>query len=89
MMINNSKDLRTALRNGPYTWLGGYPLYFITHDGEALSFKAVRDEYRLVLRSVREKSNDGWRVIAVDVNYEDQDLYCAHTNEHIQAAYGE
>lgn len=88
-MINNSKDLRTALRNGPYTWLGGYPLYFITHDGEALSFKAVRDEYRLVLRSVREKSNDGWRVIAVDVNYEDQDLYCAHTNEHIQAAYGE
>lgn len=89
MMINNSKDLRTALRNGPYAWLGGYPLYFITHDGEALSFKAVRDEYRLVLRSVREKSNDGWRVIAVDVNYEDQDLYCAHTNEHIQAAYGE
>lgn len=88
-MINNSKDLRTALRNGPYAWPGGYPCYFITHDGEALSFKAVRDEYRLVLRSVREKSNDGWRVIAVDVNYEDQDLYCAHTNEHIQAAYGE
>lgn len=87
-MINNSKDLRTALRNGPYAWPGGYPLYFITHDGEALSFKAVRDEYRLVLRSVREKSNDGWRVVGVDINYEDEDLICAHTNERIPSAYG-
>jgi len=36
MKINTVKDFGEALRNGPYAWPGGYPLFFITADGGAL-----------------------------------------------------
>jgi hypothetical protein len=89
MNINTVKDLKQALRNGPYAWPGGYPLYFITSDGAALSFKAVRENFRCVIWSIKNKVNDGWRVQAMDVNYEDNELYCDHTGEKIESAYAE
>ena len=89
MNINTVKDLKQALRNGPYTWPGGYPLYFITSDGAALSFKAVRENLRCVIWSIKNKVNDGWRVQAMAINYEDNELYCDHTGEKIESAYSE
>ena len=89
MYIKNTKQLKAALRSGPYAWPGGYPLYFITSDGAALSFQAVRDNFRSVLWSIRHAVNDGWRVVAIEVNWEDIDLYCDHTGEPIPAAYAE
>jgi hypothetical protein len=82
-------DIKTALRSGPFAWPGGYPLYFITSDGEALSFEACRSEWRSVCSSVRSKSNDGWRVVAVEVKWEDPSLFCAHTGKRIESAYAE
>jgi len=89
MNVKTTKDLKTALRNGQWVWPGGYPLYFITSDGAALSFDAVRSEYRQVINAVRHRLNDGWRVVAVDINYEDSDLYCDHTGQRIESAYGD
>jgi len=89
MNINTVKDLKQALRNGPYAWPGGYPLYFITSDGAALSFKAVRENLRCVIWSIKNKVSDGWRVQAMAINYEDNDLYCDHTGEKIESAYSE
>jgi hypothetical protein len=89
MNIRNSKDLREAVRHGPYAWPGGYPCFFITSDGAALSFNTVKQEYRQILRAVREHSNCGWRVVAFDINWEDTQLYCDHTGEPIESAYGE
>ena len=89
MDISTAKDLKQALRSGPYAWPGGYPLYFITSDGAALSFKAVRENLRSVLWSIKNGVNDGWRVQAMDINYEDNELYCDHTGEKIESAYGE
>lgn len=89
MRIENTKDLKAALRNGEYAWPGGYPLFFITDDGATLSFDAVRSEYRQVLSAVKHQSQDGWQVIGVDVNWEDADLYCDHTGKQIESAYGE
>jgi hypothetical protein len=89
MEIKNSKDLKNALRSGPYAWPGGYPVYFIASDGEALSFKAVKENYKEVLRAVREQSDYGWRVIYMDVNWGEYDWYCAHSGERIESAYGE
>lgn len=89
MKINNTTELKNALRAGPYAWPGGYPVYFVADDGEALSFNAVRENYKLVLRAVREQATNGWSVIGVDINYEEQDLTCAHTGERIESAYGE
>jgi hypothetical protein len=89
MQIKTISDFRAAIRQGPYAWPGGYPLYFVTSDGAALSFKAARKERRNILESIANRSNDGWRVIGLDVNWEDSQLYCDHTNEKIESAYGD
>jgi hypothetical protein len=82
-------ELKETLRSGKYTWPGAYPLFFITLDGAALSFEAVRENLRSVLWSIKNQVNDGWRVIAVDVNWENERLYCEHTGELIESAYSE
>lgn len=89
MQINSISDFRNAMRHGPYAWPGGYPCYFITSDGAALSFKAAKQEKRNILESLASRSNDGWRIVAMDVNWEDSSLICDHTNEPIPSAYGE
>jgi NAD(P)H-dependent FMN reductase len=90
MIINSTKDLKTAIRNGPYAWPGGYPLFFIASDGEALSFESVCDQLKQVMREVKMKdARSGWRVVAVDVNWEDENLYCAQSGKRIESAYGE
>lgn len=82
-------DLKNALRAGPYAWPGGYPCYFITSDGCALSFEAVRYEFRQVLWSIRHNVNDGWNLEGLAINWEDPELYCEHTGKRIQSAYSE
>jgi hypothetical protein len=84
-----TKDLKKQLRSGQYAWPGGYQLYFITDDGAALSFEAVRDNLRLVFDSMRKKINDGWRVTGCQVNWEDENLLCSHTGKQIPCAYGD
>lgn len=87
--IETVAQLKATLRNGPYTWPGGCQMYFITSDGEALSFEAARTEFANVAYAVKHKCNDGWRVIGCDINYEDSEMVCAHTGEPIPAAYGD
>jgi hypothetical protein len=89
MTIETISDFRKAMRHGPYAWPGGYPCYFITSDGAALSFKTARNERRLILEAIRDRDNGGWRVIGFDINWEDSELVCDHTGEHIESAYGE
>lgn len=86
--IKSCADLKSCLRNGAYTDLGGYPLYFVTSDGAALSFDAVRDNLVSVYDSIQNKIDDGWRVIGCDINYEDTELVCDHTGKPIPFAYG-
>ena len=88
MRINSVSDFRKAMRHGPYAWPGGYPCYFVTSDGAALSFKAAKEERRNIIDSIANRYDDGWRVVGVDVNYEDSALYCDHTGERIGSAYG-
>lgn len=87
--IKTGAQLRATLRAGSLTWPGFYPLFFITSDGGALAFDTVRDNLRGVLDSIRTKCDDGWRVVACEVNYEDTELYDDHTGEKIESAYGE
>lgn len=89
MKINNTKELKQALRDGPYAWPGGYNTYFIADDGEALCHTCVKDNFRQVLTAVIWQSANGWHTVAVDINYEDEHLYCAHCEEKIESAYGE
>jgi hypothetical protein len=88
MLINSISDFRRAVRNGPYAWPGGYPLYFLMSDGEALSFRAAKDNRRAILETLRDGRNDDWRPVALEINWEDADLWCAHRSERIENAYG-
>lgn len=88
MLINSICDFRKAIRNGAYAWPGGYPLYFVTADGAALSFEAAKAERRNILEALRDNdARSGWQVSAVAVNWEDADLYCDHTGKRIESAY--
>ena len=82
-------DAKRAIRNGKWAWPGGYPLFFITTEGEVLSFEAVRDNWRRVVRSHLHRCSDGWQLAGVDVNWEDEELTCDHTGERIESAYRE
>jgi hypothetical protein len=72
-------EVKRALKAGPYAWPGGYPLYFVTCDGAALSFAAMRERFR----------EEAGAVAAVQVNWEDLDLTCDHTGARIESAYAE
>jgi hypothetical protein len=82
-------EFTQILESGPYAWPGGYPLYFIMADGEPLSFKAAIDEKDRILTELEDKCDPAWRPVAHEVNWEDGDLYCAHSNERIESAYEE
>jgi hypothetical protein len=81
-------ELKDAIRNGPYAWPGGYPVYFITSDGAALAFSTVKKNFNRIIRSIKDKDDDGWRVVAADINWEDEELYDDHTGKKIESAYG-
>lgn len=87
--IESVADFKACLRAGPFTDLGGYPLYFITSDGGALSFESAQNEFRNIAESIATKSRDGWQVVACEINYEDSELVCDHSGKKIPSAYGD
>ena len=89
MEIKTKADLDAALAEGKYTNVGGYPIFFITSDGAALSYDTVKEEYDQIVESIEDHLNDGWRVEAADVNWEDGELYDDHSGERIESAYAE
>jgi hypothetical protein len=89
-VIHNAAELKATLRAGGFAWPGGYPMYFVMADGEAISFKTARANLRELLAAIANPSpHDSWRVYGCEINYEDGDLYDAHTNERIESAYAE
>lgn len=93
MEIKSISDFRRAVRNGPYAWPGGYPMYFAMEDGEAISFETAKAERRQILEALRDKGNGAWGnmwlPVAFEVNWEDGELYCEHSNKRIESAYAE
>lgn len=86
--IDSVADLKATLRNGQWAWPGGYRLTFWTRDGAAMSFQTVRRNLVAVIDAIRrDDSYSGWLVVACDVNWEDDDLVDAHTNEKISPEY--
>lgn len=82
-------QIKASLRAGKYAWPGGYPCYFVTCDGEPLSFEAVRTNYRVVCGVARAGKPNEWGVVGVYINYEDPAMFCAHTGLRIESAYAE
>lgn len=92
MDIKRVDQFNLALSHGAYAWPGGYPLYFICADGGALSFAAAEENAGLIRDAIiagPNTGNDDWRVIGMDVNWEDDSLTCDHTGKRIPSAYGD
>lgn len=87
----NAEQFKHALtaNHGGRCWPGLYPVYFITSDGEALSWDAAKKKEALICEAIDSKSNCGWRVVAAEINYEDPALFCCHSNQRIPSAYAE
>lgn len=81
-------EFKKFVRN-PYVWPGGYPMYAITTDCGCLCKKCATDNAKQIIRSTRSNAHDGWAIAGVDVNWENNDLYCDHCNDLIESAYGE
>lgn len=82
--IENTKQLLSCLRAGQYAWPGGYQLFFITSDGDCLSFEAVIDNLESVIWSIRNNVNDGWKVEALDNADECEiPIICDHTGKQL------
>ena len=91
-MTNKAAEILASVKRAirePYAWPGGYPLYVVMSDGESLSLAAARAEWHQISRSTIQHARDGWKAAGVDINWEDGDMYCAHTGERIESAYAE
>lgn len=81
----------------PFAWPGNYPQFAITSDGGVLCHGCVNDNYREILRAVRAHirggqcppDSYGFQVEDIDVNWEDDALFCDHCNDRIESAYAE
>lgn len=91
--IENFDKVQEIINYGPYAWPGGYPIYFVTADGGVLSWHAVRDELDTIADAMQ--NYDGspdekqWTIIGWDINWEDDELFCDHTEKRIPSAYAE
>ena len=69
-----------------WAWPGGYPLYYVCTDGGVLCSKCVNDNIKMTSDPEAERD---WRVVGVDINYEDNELFCDHCGERCESAYCE
>lgn len=83
LTIQQTKEL---IRH-PYAWPGGYEVLFIMDDGETLCHDCARKEFKCIVWSMKNKVNDGWRIVGFSTlgndieSTEDNPLYCAHCNK--------
>ncbi len=88
--MKRTQPFKQLLRNGPYAWPGGYPMYAVMNDGECLCFKCAKANAKLIIADTRANDrHSGWTFAAHDINWEDASLYCAHCNTRIESAYAE
>lgn len=78
---------RRDVRNGPFAWPGGYPLYFLTSDGDVLCHDCAYKKRGSIIHAIHGGWGDGWRVVCMGVNYEDPECECDHCGERIEPAY--
>lgn len=73
----------------PCAWPGGYPCFAVTSDGAALCHACVKKEIGNIVTAIAQNLRDGWKVEAIDINWEDSSLYCDHCSKRIEYAYAE
>lgn len=87
-MTTQSRSLRLAdeLVSKPYAWPGGYPRYAIADDSSPLCSACCREERASIGTTT---GSDGWCVVGLDINWENDSLFCSNCCSRIESAYGE
>lgn len=80
------EEFNVRLEEGQFTD-GGYPIYLLMADGEAMSFDAAKDNASAIREAIADY-DDYWLPLRFEINWEDTDLVCVHTGEKIPSAYG-
>ena len=77
--------IKNAIRN-KFAWPGGYALFGICSDGALLCCDCMRENFRKIIRSVKNNVSDGWRVDALTHSGEMEfdDDQCAHCNRELE-----
>ena len=84
-------DLIRDARQGSFTSVGSYPIFFLAKDGETICPKCVRANLMLCARATASRVGYGsdWAIVGCDANWEDASMFCAHCNNRIESAYAE
>lgn len=83
------KKFREILKNGPFAWPGGYPLFGISKDCNAICFDCMEKERERIEKACLLHNDNSWEIIAVEINYEDNLLFCDCCSNRIESAYAE
>lgn len=89
MTVAELKKYFTKGRAQSYAWPGGYPVFFLTSDGETMCPDCVTKNRAEIIRATGENSRGGWAIAAVDVNWEDLEMFCCECSKRIESAYAE
>ena len=77
----------------PTVAYGGYTIHFITSDGASMSYEAAKQNKNLICAAMNESAamsdvtDKQWLVIAKEINWEENELFCVHTGDLIPANY--
>lgn len=81
------RDLFRHLREGRFTSVGSYPIFYVTCRCDVLSVDHVLANALDYGRKARCGDRDA--IAAADVNWENPELYCDATGDRIESAYAE
>ena len=90
MNIVNPKEVLETMSNTSYITCA------IMADGGRLCYECVCNEQPLLVSEYSNAIKNGfsmnssdtqWLIIGVDINWEDESLYCSHCNEQIEPSY--
>ena len=64
MIINPEMNSVRIVARNPFAWPGGYPVALLVNDGELLCHTCVKENYRQILTSTRDRDNNGWTALS-------------------------
>ena len=67
-----------------YAWPGGYPIFYLCADNGVLCPNCANKNQKLDCAD-----DPQWNVVAADVNWEDDNLFCDNCSKQIKSAYGD
>lgn len=86
MNINTVEQLKDLQSGSPFL---GYPHYYVAKDCGIICPCCLKENLKLICEEMAEGWDNQWIVIACEINYEDDSLYCDNCYKQIISAYGD